>query len=70
MENNKYDVSDLVISAMEERPLDFENAFNDLIIDRISSAIHDKKVQIAQQMYGYNDDDADTDDYEEYSEEE
>ena len=65
MENNKYDVSDLVISAMEERPLDFENAFNDLIVDRIASAIHDKKVAIAQQMYGYTQNDAETEDYSE-----
>lgn len=52
-DNNKYDVSDLVVSALEQRPLDFENAFNDLIIDRLQTAIHDKKVAIAQQMYGY-----------------
>ena len=55
-DNNKYDVSDLVVSALEQRPLDFENAFNDLIIDRLQTAIHDKKVAIAQQMYGYNPD--------------
>ncbi len=66
-DNNKYDVSDLVVSALEQRPLDFEAAFNDLIIDRLQTAIHDKKVQIAQQMYGYNSDsEAETD----YSEEE
>ena len=53
-DNNKYDVSDLVVSALEQRPLDFENAFNDLIIDRLQTAIHDKKVAIAQQMYGYD----------------
>jgi len=52
-DNNKYDVSDLVVSALEQRPLDFENAFNDLIIDRLQAAIQDKKIAIAQQMYGY-----------------
>ena len=52
-DNNKYDVSDLVVSALEQRPLDFENAFNDLIIDRLQTQIQDKKIAIAQQMYGY-----------------
>lgn len=53
-DNNKYDVSDLVVSALEQRPLDFENAFNDLIIDRLQAQIQDKKIAIAQQMYGYD----------------
>ena len=52
-DNNKYDVSDLVVSALEQRPLDFENAFNDLIIGRLQTQIQDKKIAIAQQMYGY-----------------
>ena len=52
-EDNKYDVSDLVIAAVEQKPLDFENTFNDLIVDRIANAINDKKIAIAQQMYGY-----------------
>jgi hypothetical protein len=52
-DTNKYELDDLVISAIEQRPTDFESAFNDLIIDRISTAIENKKVAIAQQMYGY-----------------
>lgn len=52
-EDNKYDVSDLVIAAVEQKPLDFENTFNDLIVDRIANALNDKKIAIAQQMYGY-----------------
>lgn len=52
-DTNKYDLEDLVVSALEQKPTDFEAAFNDLIIDRISSAIEDKKIAIAQQMYGY-----------------
>lgn len=53
IEDNKYDLEDLVISALEQKPTDFEAAFNDLIVDRISSAIENKKIEIAQQMYGY-----------------
>jgi hypothetical protein len=51
---NKYDISDLVAAAANQKPLDFEAAFNDLIVDRISNAINDKKISVAQQMYGYN----------------
>lgn len=52
-DNNKYDVTDLIVSAVEQKPFDFENAFNDLIVDKIHSAIEAKKVEVAQQMYGY-----------------
>jgi hypothetical protein len=51
---NKYDISDLVAAAANQKPLDFEAAFNDLIVDKISNAINDKKISVAQQMYGYN----------------
>lgn len=52
-DNNKYDISDLVVSAIEQKPLDFESAFNDLIVDRLHTAIENKKIEIAQNMYGY-----------------
>lgn len=59
--DNKYDLSDLVVSAIEQKPLDFETAFNDIIVDRIRNAVENKKVEIAQQMYNYEPDDvADT----------
>jgi len=49
-------MGDLVIAAAQQKPLDFEIAFNDLIVDRISNAINDKKIAVAQQMYGYTPD--------------
>ena len=55
-DNNKYEMGDLVIAAAQQKPLDFEAAFNDLIVDRISTAINDKKIAVAQQMYNYNQD--------------
>lgn len=58
VEDNKYDLSDLVVSAIEQKPLDFEVAFNDLVVDRIRGAIEDKKIAIAKQMYGYDDSEA------------
>lgn len=53
MTDNKYDLNDLVIATAEQKPIEFEAAFNDLVVDRIRTAIEDKKVQIAQQMYNY-----------------
>ena len=56
--DNKYDVSNLVVSAIEQKPLDFEVAFNDLIVDRIRTAVEDKKIEIAKQMYNYDPDES------------
>lgn len=49
----EYDIQDLVINAIEQKPLDFETAFNDLILNKIQTAVQNKKIEIAQQMYGY-----------------
>jgi hypothetical protein len=56
MNDYKYDMTDLVVSAAQQKPLDFEAAFNDLIVNRISTAVNDKKIAVAQQMYGYTPD--------------
>lgn len=64
VEDNKYDLTDLVVSAIEQKPLDFEVAFNNLIVDRIHGAIEDKKIAIAKQMYGYEE--PEPEDVEEY----
>ena len=53
MENDKYQIQDLINAAAQQKPIDFEQAFDDLIIDRLQSSIQDKKIQIAQQLYGY-----------------
>lgn len=53
MTDNKYELDDLVVAAAQQKPIEFEAAFNDLVVDRIRTAIEDKKVQIAQQMYNY-----------------
>lgn len=64
-DDNKYEMNDLVIAALEQKPTDFEAAFNDLIVDRIATAIEDKKIAIAQQMYGYNAEEPELDNSEE-----
>ncbi|CAB4162860.1 hypothetical protein UFOVP787_151 [uncultured Caudovirales phage] len=70
MTDNKYDISDLVVAALEQKPLDFENAFNDLIVDRIASRINDEKINIARQMYNYNEEEESNSEEEFNSEEE
>jgi hypothetical protein len=56
MTEYKYELEDLISATVAAKPLDFEQAFNSLIVDRLQDAVHDKKIQIAQQMYGDNSD--------------
>jgi hypothetical protein len=53
MENDKYELTDLVAAAVEQKATDFNDAFNSLVLDRIHDAVENKKIEIAQQMYGY-----------------
>ena len=50
---NKYTEEDLVDAAIQHNPTEFENIFNDMIIDRIRDSIVAKKVEIAQSLYNY-----------------
>ena len=52
-DNNKYDITDMIVSAAEQKPLNFELAFNDIIVNKIHDAIEQKKIEVAQQFYGY-----------------
>ena len=55
MLEDKYDIEDLISHSVEQRPIDFEQAFDNLIVNRLQDAINDKKIAIAKQMYGYQD---------------
>lgn len=50
--DNKYDVSDLVAFAVEQKPLEFEQTFSDLVLDRVRGGVEAKTQQVATQMYG------------------
>lgn len=52
-EDNKYTLDDMVMATVEQKPLDFEAAFNDIIVDKIRTGIENRKIEIAQQMYNY-----------------
>lgn len=53
IEDNKYVLTDLVVSAIEQKPLDFQTTFNDIFVNKLRDAVEQKKIDIAQQMYGY-----------------
>ena len=50
-EENKYTIDDLIVSSLQQKPLEFSSAFNSLMVDRLQSAIDNKKNEIAQTMY-------------------
>jgi hypothetical protein len=50
-EYNKYDLEDLVQATIEQRPSEFQSAFNSLLTDRIQNTIQDKKIEMAQSIY-------------------
>lgn len=48
-------VSDLIVYSTDQKPIEFQNALNDLLVSKISDAIHDRKIQIAQTMFNKQD---------------
>ena len=52
-EDNKYGIEDLISNAVDLKPLEFADAFNNLILVRLHTVIDNKKMEVAQQLYGY-----------------
>jgi len=52
-EDNKYGIEDMISAAVLQKPIEFETAFNDIIVDRIRDAVEAKKIEVAQQLYNY-----------------
>jgi hypothetical protein len=53
-EDNKYGINDLISAAVLQKPLEFETAFADIVTDRIRTAVENKKIEVAQQLYNYD----------------
>lgn len=59
------DTTDLLGNAIDKNPVDFADAFNDIMQQRAAAALEAKKIELAQSMYGepeeteMNDDDFD-----------
>lgn len=58
---NEYNVMDLINLSFEQKPVDFQNAFNSVMNNKISSAIDDKKLEVAQTMFNNYSDESETD---------
>ena len=52
--NDKYELEDLITTSLEQKPVEFGMAFNDLLLDRLHAAVENKKIEYAKQMYGYD----------------
>lgn len=50
-DSDKYTVQDLISNAADQQPIEFENAFNSLVVDRIRSAVENRKQEIATSMF-------------------
>lgn len=49
------DVSDLIYYAAQHQPADFESAFKDIMVDKIATAIDNKKIEVAHAMFNNSD---------------
>jgi len=51
MDDNKYSVDDLVVSVIQQKPVEFEQTFGNLMVDRLQAAVENRKQEIAQTMF-------------------
>lgn len=59
-----YDISSLVAAAIAQKPADFRDALNGLIIDRAAAAVERYKDNIAQQLVAPEDAEGEAEDAE------
>lgn len=51
-DENKYTIDDMINFAVQQKPVDVKSAFDDLMMAKIHSAIENKKIEVAKQMFG------------------
>ena len=56
----EHNIEDLMSSAIAQRPMDFENAFKTIMIDRITDAIDERKIELAKTIFNNSKDSIDT----------
>lgn len=44
-------VHDLISLSYDQKPIEFQDAFNALIMDKVAQAVDQKKIQVAQNMF-------------------
>ena len=70
---DKYTVQDLINYSYAQQPIEFDNAFQDILTDKIAAAVDNKKFELSQTMFTVEDpefEDDEWDDEETESEEE
>lgn len=48
---DKYDIDNLLSTVVDSKPVEFSKSFNDIIVSKITDAVNDKKIEIAQNMF-------------------
>jgi len=44
-------IADLIAYALDAKPLEFQNTFNDIVTDRLVQAVSDQKTEIAATIF-------------------
>ena len=50
-ETYKYTINDLIKNSVDQKPIEFENAFNQIVTGKIEKAVNDLKVDVAKSMF-------------------
>ena len=60
--DNEFSAQDLISLSYDHKPIEFQQAFDSVIASKIAAAIDNKKIEVAQSMFG---DQPASEDYEE-----
>lgn len=61
-EDNKYTINDLISFGVEQKPVEFSDAFNSLIVDKLNAAVDYRRQEVAQSMFAGPEDPDEEDD--------
>jgi uncharacterized protein YqhQ len=48
---DNYTIDDMIAGVLEDKPETFKDVFNDLMLQKVSAAIEDKKIEVAVSMF-------------------
>ena len=52
-DNDKYELTDLISTALDQKPTEFADTFNSLVLDRLRDAVETRKQEIATSMFNH-----------------
>lgn len=53
-DETNYTVQDLISLSYDQKPIEFGDAFNSLLTDRLAAAVDDRKLEITQTIFASN----------------